>query len=151
VRLIHRQQLSSTSIRTTFTRFWRCALCKPVICTNASVDRPCRLARVQELFTGLLFKQPAEPLRFISSECERLHSERAHKQPVSSPYPCAIVIRVKRNASLRASCVQSTPFSEADLRAMHSLFDPSGTGSISSAQVATAFRNLGLKQAPKVG
>jgi hypothetical protein len=33
---------------------------------------------------------------------------------------------------------------------MHSLFDPSGTGFISAAQVATAYRNLGLKAAPKV-
>ena len=31
---------------------------------------------------------------------------------------------------------------------MHALFDPSGTGAITATQVATAFRNLGLKAVP---
>lgn len=82
-------------------------------------------AILEELFTGLLFSQPHEPLKFISTESERLHRERSQKQP-------------------------SSPFTEADLRAMHSLFDPSGTGAISPAQISTAFQNLGLKQKPKL-
>ena len=44
--------------------------------------------------------------------------------------------------------MQTSPFTETDLRAMHALFDPSGTGLITPAQVATAFRNLGLKASP---
>lgn len=39
-------------------------------------------------------------------------------------------------------------YTEADLRALHKLYDPSGKGTITKAQAATAFRNLGLKTAP---
>jgi Ca2+-binding EF-hand superfamily protein len=36
-------------------------------------------------------------------------------------------------------------WSDADLRAMHSLYDPSGRGVINRAQLATAMRNLGIR------
>lgn len=44
--------------------------------------------------------------------------------------------------------VQSRIFSDDDLKAMHALYDPSGRGTITRAQVNNAFRNLGLKPAP---
>lgn len=47
--------------------------------------------------------------------------------------------------------VQSRLFTDENLAAMHALYDPSGRGSITPAQVATAFRNLGLKAEPPAG
>jgi hypothetical protein len=40
---------------------------------------------------------------------------------------------------------QSGFFSDDDLRGMFSLFDPVGSGSISSEQMRTALRNLGMR------
>ena len=49
---------------------------------------------------------------------------------------------------LLLSLMQSRVFTEKDLIAMHSLYDPSSRGYISTAQVASAFKNLGLKTTP---
>ena len=57
-----------------------------------------------------------------------------------------LLLSLRSNSSVTP--LQTSPFTETDLRAMHALFDPSGTGAITPAQVATAFRNLGLKASP---
>ncbi len=75
----------------------------------------------QELFASVLFNQPADPFEFIASECARLKSLKGGKGV-------------------------SRLWTDADLKAMHSLYDPSGRGAISKAQVVTALRNLGLRR-----
>lgn len=102
---------------------------------------------LQDLFTALLYHQPANPLQFIVSECARLAKERARQQPVSVRQGSTLPPSTAP-PTLSLARLQTSPFTEADLRAMHALFDPSGTGVVTPAQVATAFRNLGLKAAP---
>jgi hypothetical protein len=81
-----------------------------------------RASRLQELFASVLFHQPADPFDFIVAECARLKSVSGGKGV-------------------------SRLWTEADLKAMHSLYDPSGRGVISKAQVLTALRNLGVRTA----
>lgn len=90
---------------------------------NLAALRPVLSHTMQELFASVLFHQPADPFDFIASECSRLKSLAGGKGV-------------------------SRLWTDADLRAMHSLYDPSGRGVITQAQVATAFRNLGLRGAP---
>lgn len=75
---------------------------------------------LEELFASVLFNQPPEPLDFIASECTRLKSIKGGKGV-------------------------SRLWTDADLRAMHSLYDPGGRGVISRAQVLTALRNLAVR------
>ena len=77
---------------------------------------------LQELFSSILFQQPADPLDFIVAECKRLKSVEGGRGV-------------------------SRLWSDEDLRAMHSLYDPSGRGVITKAQVMTALRNLGVRTA----
>lgn len=78
---------------------------------------------LEELFSSVLFSKPAEPAKFIAGEALKMQQQRA-------------------------AAKASTLYGEADLRAMFCLYDPSCKGAITPAQVVTAYKNLGLKQAP---
>lgn len=80
---------------------------------------------LEELFTTLLFHQPEDPLGFLAVECRKMQKQKAEGKA-------------------------TTVFDDTDLRGMHSLYDPSSKGHISRAQVAAAFKNLGLQGAPQL-
>ena len=68
---------------------------------------------------ALLFAQPPDPLAFIAAEAARLEDCHAASRPGGL-------------------------FSTADLRALFSMYDPSGKGCVSGKQVASALGALGL-------
>ena len=77
----------------------------------------------EELCAAALYAKPDDAFSFISSELQR-------------------VMKAKGAGGQQAP----TFFTEDDLMGMFTLFDPTGRGVISQAQVETGLRNLGLKQ-----
>mmetsp|Transcript_19946 Transcript_19946/g.56383 ORF Transcript_19946/g.56383 Transcript_19946/m.56383 type:complete len:124 (-) Transcript_19946:44-415(-) len=83
------------------------------------------VAIMERLSTALLYAKPAEPLPFLLKEVKELQAKKKRSESISF-------------------------FTDADLRAMFGLHDPTRTGRISAAKLQTALANLGIRSEVKV-